>query len=146
MPEDLDQCFACVHNYLDPDGLFLFDMNTPYKFDRVYADHAYVLEDELVWDAGEATEERAAIYCGWQNNYDPETRICDFDLSLFEELPDGSYRRADEHQQERCYTLDEIKDALRRADLEFLGVWSDFRFSAPDDTTERWYFAARAIK
>ena len=45
--DDLDACFACVHNYLDPNGLFLFDMNTPYKFSNVYANNAYVLEDEL---------------------------------------------------------------------------------------------------
>lgn len=145
-PADLDRCFACVHNYLDPDGLFLFDMNTPYKFREVYGNNAYVLEDELVWDEGLDTEERAAVYCGWQNAYHPETEICDFDLSLFEELPDGTYRRSDEHQQERCYTLDEIKAALKKANLELLGVWSDYEFSTPTDNTERWYFAARAKK
>ena len=144
--DDLDACFACVHNYLDPNGLFLFDMNTPYKFRHVYGNNAYVLEDELVWDEGTDTEERAAVYCGWQNTYHPDTALCDFDLSLFEELPNGSYRRADEHQTERCYTLDEIKKALERNNLEFLGVWSDYAFTAPNDTTERWYFAARAKK
>ena len=143
---DLLSCFRTVHNYLDPDGLFLFDMNTPYKFEHTYGQCAYVLEDELVWDEGEESEERAAIYCGWQNTYDPNTRLCDFDLSIFEELPNGDYRRADEHQRERCYTLDEILSALKDAGLELLGVWSDFRFSAPQENTERWYFAARAKK
>ena len=145
-PDDLRQCFACVHNYLDPNGLFLFDMNTPYKFTHIYADNAYVLEDELFWDEGQETEERAAIYCGWQNLYDPESRICDFALSLFEELPNGNYRREDEHQQERCYTLDEIKSALEDAGMELLGVFSDFAFHSPEENSERWYFAARAIK
>ena len=144
--EDLEQCFACVHNYLDPNGLFWFDLNTPYKFRHVYGDNAYVLEDERVWDEGLATEERAAVYCGWQNRFSPESAICDFDLSIFEELPNGTYRRSDEHQQERCYELSEIRAALEKANLEFLGVWSDFNFSAPTDTTERWYIAARAIK
>ena len=144
--EDLEQCFACVHNYLDPNGLFLFDLNTPYKVRHVYGDNAYVLEDELVWDEGLATEERAAVYCGWQNRFSPESAICDFDLSIFEELPNGTYRRSDEHQQERCYELSEIRAALEKANLEFLGVWSDFNFSAPTDTTARWYIAARAIK
>ena len=145
-PADLDACFSCVHNYLDPNGLFLFDMNTPHKFETVYADNAYVLEDELVWDEGTETEERAAIYCGWQNTYHADSRLCDFDLTLFEEMPDGSYRRSDEHQRERCYMLDEIKAALSKANLELLGLFSDTRFSAPTDTTDRWYFVARAIK
>ncbi len=144
--DDLNACFASVHNYLDPNGLFLFDMNTPYKFRYVYGNNAYVLEDELVWDEGTDTEERAAVYCGWQNTYHPDTAICEFDLSLFEELPNGSYRRTDEHQTERCYTLDEIRDALERNKLELLGVWSDYAFATPTDTTERWYFAARAKK
>ena len=145
-PDDLLKCFACVHNYLDPNGLFIFDMNTPYKFQNVYGDNAYVLEDELVWDAGTDREERAAVYCGWQNSFHPDTRICDFNLSIFEELPDGTYRRSDEHQQERMYDLTEITSALQQSHLEIVGVWSDFRFTEPDDTTERWYFAARAIK
>ncbi len=145
-PEDLLACFRCVHNYLDPDGLFLFDMNTPYKFRHVYGNNAYVLEDELVWDEGTDQEERAAIYCGWQNSFCEDTMLCDFELSLFEELPNGEYRRADEHQVERCYSMQEIEKALAEAGLELLGVWSDWQFSAPDEKTERWYFAARAKK
>ena len=145
-PDDLTKCFACVHNYLDPNGIFLFDMNTPYKFRNTYANNAYILEDELVWDEGSETEERAAIFCGWQNDFHPDTGICDFDLSIFEELPNGSYRRADEHQQERCYEQSEILDTLKHTGFEILGVWSDFDFSSPAPDTERWYFAARAIK
>lgn len=144
--EALAAAFRCVHNYLDPNGLFLFDMNTPYKFANVYADRAYVLEDELVFDEGEESEERALCYCGWQNAYDPESRICEFSLSIFEERADGSYRRSDEQQRERCYTLEEITAALRQAGFSLLGTWSDFAFSPVTETTERWYFCARAIK
>ena len=139
---DLDACFACVHNYLDPDGLFLFDMNTPYRFREVYGDRAYILEDEMEDAQGNKKE----IYCGWQNAYDPQTKLCQFFLSLFEQNADGSFSRADEVQTERCYELSEIKDALARAGFEFLGVWADFDFAAPEANTERWYFAARAKK
>lgn len=139
---DLAACFACVHNYLDPDGLFLFDMNTPYRFTDVYGDRAYILEDELSDGEGKVQE----VYCGWQNAYDPETRLCQFYLSLFEQNEDGTFSRSDEVQTERCYTLDEIKAALAGAGMELLGVWSDFDFSEPGENTERWYFAARAKK
>ena len=37
---DLQKCLSCVHNYLDPDGLFIFDVNTPYKFENIYADNS----------------------------------------------------------------------------------------------------------
>lgn len=141
---ELEQCFSLVHNYLDPDGLFLFDMNTPYKFETIYASNHYILEGELPpWEEGDAP---TAIYCGWQNEFHKDTSICDFDLTLFEEGEDGSYLRSDEHQRERCYTLSEIETALQKNHLELLGVFSDWEFHAPTPTTERWYFVARAIK
>ena len=138
---DLSACFRTVHNYLDPGGLFLFDMNTPYKFRHIYGDNAYILEDLLPESDGGAD-----VFCAWQNSYDPGTRICDFELSIFEEQENGSYLRSDEHQQERCYDRSEITEALAGAGMELLGVFSDWNFSAPDEATERWYFAARAIK
>ncbi len=144
-PTDLAKCFATVHNYLDPDGIFLFDLNTPYKFKNIYGNNAYILEDELVYVDGDG-EERVPVYCGWQNTFDPESCLCDFDLSLFEALPDGTYRREDEHQRERCHSMEEVTKALASSHMELLGVWSDFAFHAPNDATERWYFAARAIK
>ncbi len=135
--EDVRKTFATVHNYLDPDGLFIFDVNTPYKFESIYSDNAYVLEDE---------DEQGAIYCGWQNQYDRESGICDFYLSLFEEDEDGAYIRSDEHQRERCYTLAQIKKALADSGMEFIDIYGDFDFSAPTEASERWYIAARAKK
>ncbi len=142
---ELKHCFHLVHNYLDPGGLFVFDMNTPYRFRTVYASNAYILEGELPPVAG-TDDQPTAVFCGWQNAFHPETGICEFDLSLFEECEDGSYRRADEHQRERCYSMEEIVNALQTSGMELLGVFSDWNFASPTETTERWYFAARAVK
>lgn len=131
--EDVSRVFSLVHNYLDPNGLFLFDVNTPYKFENIYGDQAYILEDETA-------------FCGWQNEYDPETGICDFYLSLFEEQRDGSYLRSDEHQRERCYDRETLKRLLEQNGLELLGIYGDYDFSEPREDTERYYIAARAIK
>ncbi len=143
--EELCSSFRLVWNYLDPGGLFLFDMNTPHKFETTYGDNAYVLEDVLPGDA-ELSVPEAAVYCGWQNHYDAQSRICRFELSLFEESADGTYRRHDEVQEERCYEMDEILQALAAANLELLAVWGDDRKGEPTPTTGRWHFAARAIK
>ncbi len=136
--KDLRKVFSLVHNYSDPDGLFLFDMNSQYKFENIYADNAYVLEDTADWGGD--------IYCGWQNFYDKETGICDFYLSVFTEDEDGAYIRADEQQKERCYTLDEIKAALCESGFELYGVYSGFDFEDINGKTERWYFVAGAKK
>ena len=140
--EEVQKVFSLVHNYLDPNGIFLFDVNTPYKFENVYGNNAYILEDE---QRTEGDEFRSA-FCGWQNEYHTDSGICDFYLTLFEENDDGTYCRSEEHQQERCYSLSEIKSALDANHLELLGLFSDWQFSAPTDTTERWYFVARAKK
>ena len=140
--KDVKTTFSLVHNYLDPDGLFLFDVNSPYKFENIYADNAYILEDEMT-DAN--TGDKYSVYCGWQNYYDKESGICDFYLTLFEEL-DGKYMRSDEQQKERCYTLETLKSILTDCGFEFLGVYADYDFSQPTDTTERFYIAARAKK
>lgn len=139
---DIKKTFRGVHNYLDPDGLFIFDMNTPYKFENIYSDNAYILEDEI--DPGDG-EPPFSVYCGWQNHYDAESGICDFYLSLFEER-DGAYLRSDEHQRERAYSLDVVKRLLGESGFELLGCFGDFDMSAPKESCERWYLVARAKK
>ena len=42
--KDLDICLNLVHNYLVPDGLFIFDVNGKYKFENVYGSSSYVYE------------------------------------------------------------------------------------------------------
>lgn len=135
---DVKKVFSLVHNYLDPDGLFIFDVNSPWKFENIYGDNAYVLED--------ADENGRAIFCGWQNEYDRESGICDFYLTLFEERDDGTYVRSDEQQRERCYTVRRLTEALEEAGMELLGVFSDFEFKGVCDENERYYFVARAKK
>ena len=136
--KDLKKVFSLVHNYSDPDGLFLFDMNSQYKFENIYADNAYVLED--------TADDGGAIYCGWQNFYDEKTGICDFYLSVFTEDTDGAYIRADEQQRERCYTLEAVKKTLGESGFELYGVYSGFDFEDINEKTERWYFVAKAKK
>lgn len=137
-PNDLKKCFSCVHNYLDPDGLFIFDVNTPYKFENIYANNSYIYE--CINDDGSSS------YCGWQNNYDPETKLCDFYLSVFTENEKGHYIRSDEEQTERCYSEEELIKTLKSCGLEPLEIFSDLNFSETIQDCERWYIVARAIK
>ena len=146
--EDLVQAIRNVRLYLEPGGLFLFDMNTPYKFEHIYGNEAYILEEELPPEEplpGEEPGEPVPIYCGWQNQYDPSTRLCDFWLSIFLAWEAGSYRRYDEHQIERCYSYEEIQKALTENGFELVGVYGGYEFEALTADTPRWYFVARAV-
>ena len=132
---DLEKTFRSVHNYLDPDGLFLFDVNTPYKFEHVYGNNAYILEGE--------DEDGRGIFCGWQNAYDPASGACDFYLTLFREDEDGRYIRTEEHQREYCHTRERLCRLLDACGFETVGFWGDYDGNAPSETAERWYIAAK---
>ena len=132
-PNDLKTVFSLVHNYLDSNGIFIFDVNTPYKFEHVYGNNHYILEDD-------------GIYCGWQNYFDKKSGLCDFELSFFYENGDGSYTRLDETQTERCYSIKTVTDLLIKNGFEIIKIISDFEGSPLKDTDERAYFVCRAIK
>ncbi len=132
-PEDLRRCFSLVHNYLSPNGLFLFDINGKKKFETVYSDRSYVMEED-------------GAVCVWQNSYSEESELCDFMITVFEEQEDGSYLRYDEVESERMYRLDTVKGELLSAGFEFIGAYSDFKFTEASDDDERIYIAARCIK
>ena len=131
--EDVVRCFKLVHNYLIPDGIFVFDINGRYKFENVYAEETYAMEEE-------------GGVCIWQNYYDEETRLCDFYITLFKEDCDGKYTRYDEEQCERMYLLSEIKKALKSSGLEFIGAYSDFDMKPGGDESERIYIVAKCRK
>ncbi len=131
--KSLMRCLSLVHNYLIPDGLFIFDVNGKHKFENAYSDKSYVMEED-------------GCVCVWQNLYNPINNLCDFYITLFSENSDGSYTRYDDIQRERMYTLRSIKNALKRAGFEFIGAYSDFDFKAATDGDDRIYVVARCIK
>lgn len=130
---DLRRCLSLVHNYLIPDGIFIFDVNGRHKFETVYADRSYVCEE-------------SGSVCIWQNCYNERSRLCDFYITLFTEREDGGYDRYDECQRERMYTLRSIRSALSDTRFEFLGAYSDFDFSDATDSDDRIYVVAKCKK
>lgn len=130
---DFKKCLMLVHNYLVPDGLFIFDVNGRGKFRTVYADNSYVFENE-------------SSMCIWQNSYNDRSGICDFYITLFSENGDGSYDRADEVQREKMYTLKSIKKMLSESNFDLVGAYSDFNFTEASDESHRIYVVAKCIK
>ena len=130
---DVKKCFSLVYNYLIPDGVFVFDINTPHRFKNVYGNNDYVLEQN-------------GALCAWQNQYNENSKLCHFFLSIFTENRDGSYRRSDEIQRERCYSRRQIEKALSECGFEIIGVYGDLSHKAATDTDEKWYFTVRCKK
>ena len=128
------KCLSLVHNYLVPGGLFLFDLNSRRKFEEVYGDECYVFEAD-------------GVYCTWQNSYRPSTKLCTFDITLFEQDErSGLYRRYGERQTERMYPLSSIRRMLAECGFEWVGAYGCADGAPLSEEDERWYIVARAVK
>jgi len=127
--DDLKKVFGLVNNYLNPGGLFIFDINTPYKFEKVLGGNVYYsIEDDIAYI--------------WQNKYDRPRRICRFDLTFFIQKGD-SYKRFDEVHYERAFTLDELRKSITGAGMESAAVLGEFGYGFPGKSCERIFFVCR---
>ncbi len=105
--EELTGVFSLVNNYLDPEGLFLFDFNTDYKYREIIGECVIA----------ENREEGSFI---WENSYDDVSRINEYDLTIFKRIEEnGLFEKTEEVHFQRGYTLSEIKEALEKAGMVF---------------------------
>lgn len=129
--ENVFETFKKVSLFAEPEGLFIFDVNTPYKHKFVLADNTFVFEND-------------EVYCVWQNFLNDDNSV-DISLDLFEK--DGeSYFRASESFSEISIPLDEIKNMLCESGFEVLGVYDGYENREVSDNSERAVFVARKIK
>lgn len=126
---DVKKVFKLVHNYLNPGGLFIFDINSIYKFENI-------LGNNVFYDIG---DEIAYI---WQNRYDKRKRLCEFDLTFFVRNGD-CYRRFEEVHAERAYTLNEMKEMVKGSGLKLEATYNELDFSPPRTNSERVFFVAK---
>ena len=130
--EDMQQVFNLVNNYLHPGGLFVFDLNTEYKFKEVYGENTFSETDE------------DAVYI-WENYYDEEERINEYYLNFFMKNETGTYDRAQEEHFERAYSLDEIIRFIENSGMKFEAAYDAFTFEPVKENSERIYVVAREV-
>jgi ubiquinone/menaquinone biosynthesis C-methylase UbiE len=126
--DDIVSALESAYKSLKDGGLFIFDMNSKFKFENIYSDNSYILESD-------------GIYCGWENYYNPKTKICDFYLSIFSQDKDGKYIRSDEFQRERMYTVRQMTSMIQNTGFKLCGIFGGFDFSDGDENTcDRLYY------
>ncbi len=128
--EDLAEVFSLVHNYLDQDGIFIFDMNTLYKYRDLIGD-ATICENR---------EHESFI---WENCFDEESSINEYALTLFVEQENGLYARYEEFHYQRAYELKKVEELIRVSGLELLAVCGEGTKEPPKADCERAYFVAK---
>ena len=128
--EDLREIFRRLGLFIAPDGLLVFDVNTPYKHAHVLGDNAFVFE-------------REEFVCAWRNRYLPATHEVEMALDFFLEEEDGTYTRYTDVVRERAYSLQTWKGLLTEAGFDLLGVYGERRFTAPAEDAQRWVLVAK---
>ena len=122
--EELRKVFQLVNNYLDPEGVFIFDFNTEYKY------------RELIGETVIA-EDREDVSFIWFNEYDEDSHLNDIDLKVFVQEEGDIYRKFQEEHIQRGYTLDEIKQLLEESGLIFLEAYEEHTMQAPQPDSGR---------
>ena len=128
--EELEQVFRLVNNYLDPGGIFVFDFNTEYKYREVLGDRTIA----------ENREEGSFI---WENYYDPEEKLNEYDLTLYIKEEDGRYKRFEETHFQRAYEAEAVKGLLEKAGFQVEKMLDAETGGELRRETERLFVAAR---
>ena len=130
--EELLQVFRLVNNYLDPGGVFIFDLNTLYKYREVLGENVIC----------ENREEGSFI---WENFYDEKEKLNQYDLTLFlrEEESSPLYRKYEETHFQRGYELKQVKMLLEQAGMEVLAVYDGYTREPVRDDSQRVTVIAR---
>ena len=128
-PEDVLAAFSRVSLFTEPGGVFLFDVNTPFKHRRVLADNVFVYETD-------------DCYLTWQNFPAEDPDLVEMQLDIFRRTPAGGYRRDTEEFAERAYPRKTLERLLRRAGFSAVRCFADLSFEPPAKNAERLCFAA----
>jgi len=131
--ESLEKVIAKVSLFMEKDSLFIFDVNTPYKHEKVLGNNTFVFEEDDIFGV-------------WQNTYNKDTCITDICLDFFVATQDGMYERFSEEISERAYTVKELENILKKYDFEVLAVLGDMSQESVKETDERAYFVAKKVR
>ena len=127
------EIFRRVSLFMEDKGIFVFDVNTPYKHREILGDNTFI------YDMDE-------VYCVWQNSTD-ENLVTTISLDLFEkdEEDEETYYRYSEEFSERAYDLDDIVKWLQDCKFEVLARYEEMTKDDVKADTQRAVFVARKI-
>lgn len=119
--KELEQVFRLVNNYLDPEGIFIFDFNTEYKYKEILGEQTIA-------------EDREDCSFIWDNYYYEDESMNEYELTLFIKEQDSNlYRKYQEMHYQKAYTLDAMPGMLIEwIRLEFVTAYDAYTRKAPN--------------
>lgn len=128
---DVQRAFNKVSLFTNPGGLFLFDVNTPYKHEHILGGNTFVYDCE-------------DVYCVWQNAFRKSNLTVDISLDIFAKQ-DGCYHRYEECFTERAYTHEVLEAMLTAAGFELVCRYEGGTTNPPQDHSEKHLYVARKL-
>lgn len=129
--KEMEQVFRLVNNYLDPEGIFIFDFNTEYKYKEILGEQTIA-------------EDREDCSFIWDNYYYEDESMNEYELTLFIKEQDSNlYRKYQEMHYQKAYTLDAMRELVEWSGLEFVTAYDAYTRKAPTETSERVCVVAR---
>ena len=127
--KDVRKTFHRVWRWLRPGGQFIFDVNTPYKLQR--------MDGQIYMDETEET------CCVWRTFFSQRTQVCTYQVDLFQLRPDGAWERTFEEHRERAWSRAQLCAWLEEAGFEKITVTGDLSLRLPREDADRWIVRAR---
>ena len=128
--EDFVTTLKLVNNYLDPKGVFIFDLKTEHYYRDVLGEETLLMSDE-------------DVFCILENDYDPNERIHDYSVTCFLRQENGLYRRIEEEQEQFVYSVEEMRSFAGKAGMEFIAAYDAFTKDPVREDSERVYIVLR---
>ena len=128
--EDMTRVFASVSRYLEPEGVFIFDLKTQYLFEEIMADNTFA-------------DDREEISFIWDNYYYEEEKVNEYRVNLFLQAEDGRYDKFTETHYQRAYSVEEMKAIIEAGGMQCVAVYDAFTKDAPKPDSERLYFVTK---
>ena len=116
--------------FLKEDGVFVFDMNSHYKYKEILACNTFA-------------EDREDASFIWDNFYDEEERINEYQLSLFIQNEQGTYNKYEELHLQKAYEQEEVVSFLYEAGFSSVRVLDAETMDEVKEDTQRLYSIAK---
>ena len=126
--KDIRETFCRVYRWLKPGGMFIFDVNTPYKLRR--------MDGQMYMDETEDS------FCVWRTFFSERTRVCTYQVDLFRLRRDGTWDRDFEEHRERAWTQEELRTYLTDAGFTDIRLTGDLTLRPPKAEEDRWIVRA----
>ena len=132
--EKVKKAIEKVSLFMNMGGVFIFDINTPYKHEKILSNNTFI------YDMDE-------VYCAWQNSYNKDTATTNIDLDFFiKNEDDECYERYSESFCEYAYIPQEILSIVENCGFEILNTYDDYSDNTINDKTQRIVVVAKKTK